>query len=111
MSGVPCMAARRGGCLRDHGADRLAEVRHRRLGRFRLLRLRIVAGFDLQVRLLVDLAPREPFLKLSEDVLPLHWLHRNVVATAKYITFLAMASFGFLVIHVSDYWQVRYNFS
>src|SRR3989441_9024526 len=78
MSGVLCMAARLGGCLRDHGSDRLAEVRHRRLKRFRLLRFlpfRIVAGFYLQVRLFVDLAPREPFLKLSEDVLPPHWLH------------------------------------
>src|SRR5881628_1439399 len=111
MSGVLCMAARLGGCLRDHGADRLAEVRHRRLGRFRLLRLRIVAGFDLQVRLLVDLAPREPFLKLSEDVLPLHWLHRKVEATAKYISFRAMASIGFLVIHVWDFWRARVDFA
>src|SRR3989442_290888 len=73
------------GWLRDHGADRLTEVRRRRLG-FRLLqspRLRIVPGLDLQVRLLVDLAPREPFLKLSEDVLPLHCFHRKLEATAK----------------------------
>src|SRR5438128_2598401 len=80
------MAARHGRCLRDHGPNRFAEVRHRRRGRFRLLRFlrfRIVAGFDLQVRLFVDLAPREPFFKLSEDVLPLHWFHRKVEATAK----------------------------
>src|SRR3989449_7473405 len=111
MRGGLCMAARLGVCLRGPGGDRLAEVRHRRLGRFRLLRLRIVAGFDLQVRLLVDLAPCEPFLKLSEDVLPLHWLHRKVEATAKYISFRAMASIGFFVIHVSVFWRVRVDFA
>src|SRR2546425_6403153 len=113
MSGVLCMAARLGGCLRDHGSDRLAEVRHRRLKRFRLLRFlrfRIVAGFDLQVRLLVDLAPREPFLELSKDVLPLHWLHRKVEATAKYISFRATASIGAFAIHASVFWRVPVHF-
>src|SRR2546428_635176 len=57
------------------------------------------------------LDPREPFLKLSEDVLPLHWLHRKVEATAKYISFRAMASIGFFVIHVSVFWWVRVDFA
>src|SRR5206468_3231968 len=53
--------------LSHDGPDRLTDVRHRGLGCFRLLRLRVVAGLDLQVRLLVDLAAREPFLELAED--------------------------------------------
>ena len=34
--------------------------------------LRLVPGFDLEVRLLGDLAPREPLLEPAEDVRPLH---------------------------------------
>src|SRR2546425_5245698 len=62
ISGVLCMAARLGGCLRDPGADRLAEVRHPRLGRFRPPPVRSVAGFYVLVLLFVDLSPRGPFL-------------------------------------------------
>src|SRR5207245_9190832 len=84
--------------------DRPAEVRCCGFGCFRLLRLfrfRVVAGLDFQVRLLVDLAAREPFLELPEDVLPLHWLHRKVEATAKNISFRARAPSGVFAMQVS----------
>src|SRR5213594_2822917 len=114
VSGVLCMARRLRGRLRHDGSDRFPEIRRRGLGCFRLLRLfrfRVVAGLDLQVRLLVDLAAREPFLELPEDVLPLHWLHRKVEATAKYISFRARASSGVFAIQVSVSSRVRGDFA
>src|SRR5207245_7649880 len=114
VSGVLCMAGRLRGRLGHDGPDRLPEVRRRGLGCFRLLRLfrfRVVAGLDLQVRLPVDLAACEPFLELPEDVLPLHWLHRKVEATAKYISFRARASSGVFAIQVSVFFRVRGDFT
>src|SRR5438093_3221478 len=104
------MARRLRGRLRHDGSDRFPEIRRRGLGCFRLLRLfrfRVVAGLDLQVRLLVDLAAREPFLELPEYVLPLHWLHRKVAATAKYISFRARASSGDFGVQVAVFSPVR----
>src|SRR5207244_11260922 len=83
----------------------------RRVRLLRLFRFRVVADLDLQVRLLIDLAAREPFLKLSEDVLSLHWLHRKVEATAKYISFRARASSGVFVIQISLSCRVRGDFA
>src|SRR3989475_5093170 len=114
MSGVLCMAGGLRGRLSHDGPDRLAEVRRRGLRRFRLFRLfrfRVVAGLDLQVRLLVDLAAREPLLELPENVLPLHWLHRKVEATAKYISFRARASSGVFAIQVSVFFRVSGEFT
>src|SRR5207245_11518107 len=114
MSGVLCMAGGLRGRLGHDGPDRLTEVRRRGLRCFRLLRLfrfRVVAGLDLQVRLFVDLAAREPFLKLPEDVLPLHWLHRKVEATAKNISFRARASSGVFAIQVSVFFRARGDFT
>src|SRR5437016_14105677 len=108
------MAGRLRGRLSYDSPDRFPEIRWCGLGRFRLLRLfrfRVVADLDLQVRLLVDLAAREPFLKLSEDVLSLHWLHRKVEATAKYISFRARASSGVFAIQVSVFSRARGDFA
>src|SRR3989449_9381419 len=113
MSGALRMAGGLRGRLGHDGPDRLTEVRRRGFGSFRLLRLfrfRVVAGLDLQVRLFVDLAAREPFLELPEDVLPLHWLHRKVEATAKYISLRARASSGVFAIQVSVFFRVRGDF-
>src|SRR5438445_211681 len=114
MSGVLRMAGGLRGRLGHDGPDRLAEVRDCGFGCFRLLRLfrfRVVAGLDFQVRLLVDLAAREPFLELPEDVLPLHWLHRKVEATAKNISFRARASSGVFAIQVSVFFRARGDFT
>src|SRR5438876_824106 len=96
----------RGNLLRLDGAVDL-----KRAARLRLLRLRVVAGLDLQVRLLGDLAAREPFLELAEDVFPLHWLHRKVEARAKYVSFRARASSVVFAIQFSVFRRVRVDFA
>src|SRR6184192_3123862 len=78
-----------GGRLRDRASNRGPEIDARGCGLFRFLRLvrfGLVAGFDLQVRLFVDLAARESLLELTQDVLAFHSVHRIGLRTAKYVS-------------------------
>ncbi len=72
--------------------DGRLQARGRGFGGRGPLRLRLVAGLDLEVRLLGDLAPGQAFLELLENLAPLHRCHRWKAMDAIYLSFSAISA-------------------